>query len=322
MSERCANERCFVHDGDPCYEGHESHSLCDKWRQADPAAAGASAPQSAPVTARVPWSGNGLGPLDLANLTPRGRSILVGVLGAHDAGKTTLLLGNYLRLLRGHTLADACFAGSRTLGAWETLAAWTRLDDSARPPNFPPHTSRNAGRVPSLLHLALRGADGGLRDVLLTDAPGEWFTGWSIREEGLDAEGARWIARNADAFLVFADCERLAEASPERGKARRQLRELLERLGNHVGDRPTVLVWAKCDHQPSRENQKAIRDTLSGHIPRAFEAESTTTRLDSLADVLEQVLRVVWTPPRAVPVVEPVLHSQPFTAFRGSYAQA
>ena len=120
--KQCANERCFAHEGDQCHEGETDHSQCPKWSKTD-AEAEDTVPTLSTAAARVPWSGNGLGLLDIANLTPRGRSILVGVLGAHDAGKTTLLLGNYLRLLHGHTLADARFAGSRSLGAWEALAA-------------------------------------------------------------------------------------------------------------------------------------------------------------------------------------------------------
>ncbi|WP_207217720.1 MULTISPECIES: TRAFAC clade GTPase domain-containing protein [Sorangium] len=253
---------------------------------------------------------------DLANLTPRARTILVGVLGAHDAGKTTLLTGNYLRLIRGETLAGARFAGSRTLGAWESLAAWTRFDDAARLPSFPPHTPRGTARVPGLLHLALRSSADELRDVLLTDAPGEWFSRWSTKENAPDAEGARWIARNADAFLVLADCERLCQ--PGRGSSRNDIRKLLERLGNHVRSRPTVLVWAKADFRPSDGIREAIRDALGSRIPHAKEVEATTNRVESLADALETALAPAWSGPTARPITVPILQHEPFTVFRGS----
>ncbi|HYH96086.1 TRAFAC clade GTPase domain-containing protein [Hyalangium sp.] len=273
-----------------------------------------------PTSSRVPWSGSALGLADLTNLVPRGRSILIGVLGAHDAGKTTLLTGNYLQLVRGHGLAGARFAGSRTLGAWESLAAWTRFDDAARPPSFPPHTPRGISRVPGLLHLALRGQQDELRDVLLTDAPGEWFTRWATKENAPEASGARWIVQHADAFLLLADCQRLS--GPERGEARRGVRELVERLGNHVGLRPTVLVWAKGDQEPPQAIRSAIRRALAERIPHASEVSTSTERPESLVLALETVLLPAWTPPLAAPLADPILSHEPFAAFRGVHARS
>jgi hypothetical protein len=319
MNRRCSQQSCFVHEGEACALGKMNVADCQSWAGDTPIGEGETTSPE-PTSARVHWSGSALGLADLANLTPRGRSILVGVLGSHDAGKTMLLTGNYLRLLRGQTLADARFAGSRSLGAWESLAAWTRFDDAARLPSFPPHTSRNAGRIPGLLHLALRNASGAFRDVLLTDAPGEWFTRWAIKAETPEAEGSRWIARHADCFLVFADCQRLA--GNERGPARNELRQLLERLGNHVDQRPTVLVWAKSDQVPNETIRAAIRRTLQEQIPHAVEVETTTNQPDSLALALEAALMPAWTGQTAKPIVEPVVQHQPFAAFRGSYAHA
>jgi len=318
MNRRCSNANCFVDDGEACALGKLDVAECPSWSAGETKAEGAPSPLL--TSARLPWSGSALGLADLTNLVPRGRSILVGVLGAHDAGKTTLLTGNYLQLLRGHALADACFAGSRTLGAWESLAAWTRFDDAARPPSFPPHTPRGTSRVPGLLHLTLRGPQDELRDVLLTDAPGEWFTRWSIQENAPDAEGARWIVRHADAFLVLADCLRLC--GPKRGQGRKDVRQLLERLGNHVGNRPTVLVWAKADHHPPEGIRGAIRRALNELVPHATEVESSTEQRETIVTTLEAALRPAWAPPRARPVAEPILQHEPFAAFRGHRARS
>lgn len=259
---------------------------------------------------------------DLALLTPRARTILVGVLGAHDAGKTTVLVGNYLRLLRGGRLADAAFAGSLTLAAWESLAAWTRLDDAGRRPTFPPHTPSGASRVPGLLHVALRGADDAFRDVLLADAPGEWFRRWSIRADAPEAEGARWLVRHADAFLVLADCDRLATPGSTRGLARSDVRLLLERLGNHLEGRPTVFAWSKADRAVGDEIRRAIRGALSKHAPRAVEVEMTTERPETLATAIDTALRAAWHPSFARQVIEPELESTPFAAYRGRHVTA
>ena len=268
----------------------------------------------------MPWSGSALGLVDLANLVPRGRPIVIGVVGAHDSGKTTLLTGSYLQLLRGRTLGNAHFAGSRSLGAWESLAAWMRFDDAARPPSFPPHTPRGTTRVPGLLHLALRGHAGEHRDLLLTDAPGEWFTRWATREQAPDAAGARWVAQHADAFLVLADCQRLV--GPERGAARQVVRELIERLGHRAGHRPTVLVWSKDDYQPLGAAREAIRAALRESLPHATEASTSASRPASLLSPLEEALRTAWSPPAAAPIEEPVVGHLPFAAFRGANAHA
>lgn len=321
MSERCTNPNCFVHAGEECYLGEMERGQCASWSATTPATESDAASLST-TSARVPWSGSALGLADMANLSPRGRTILIGVLGAHDAGKTTLLTGNYLQLLQGQSLANARFAGSRTLGAWESLAAWTRFDDAARAPSFPPHTPRGTSRVPGLLHFALRNADEEFRDVLLTDAPGEWFTRWAIKEDAPEAEGARWLVRNADAFLVFADCNRLATSNPKRGTARNDLLQLLERMGNHVANRPTALVWAKDDIEPNAEICTAIRNVLAKQIPHALEVNSSTNQPGSLTKALEAVLCPAWIPPRADRIVEPILNHQPFSAFRGGYAHA
>lgn len=319
MNQHCSSPNCFAHLGVACALGEMQHTDCSAWSvgQSDIAADVPISPQS---SVRVPWSGSALGLADIANLTPRGRSILIGVLGSHDAGKTTLLIGNYLQLLKGYLLANASFAGSRTLGAWESLAAWTRFDDAARSPSFPPHTPHGTSRTPGLLHIALRGPNNEFRDVLLADAPGEWFSRWAIKADAPDAEGARWIAKHADAFLVFADCQRLS--GHERGLARKNLRELLERLGNHVGQRPTILVWAKDEDEYKVGDgvRNAIIETLGKQIPHAREISASIKRPESLMRSLEAVLQPAWTPTPAHRIIEPILQHHAFAAFRGHYA--
>lgn len=321
MTKRCSNPNCYVHEGESCVDGHLGYlTECEHYRSGV-ADKKIKEDQTTPIVsgARVPWSGSTLGLADLITLLPRARSILVGVLGAHDAGKTTLLLGNYLNCLRGSAIAEGEFCGSWTLGAWEALAAWSRFDDAARKPHFPPHTPRGTSRAPGLLHLALRRKDQSFRDVLLSDAPGEWFTRWAINENAPDAEGARWTVEHSDTFLVIADCDRLS--GPERGSARTDLRQLLERLSGYVGTRPVVLVWTKTDKKPLAELTPGIRDSiqraLREAIPHAIEMTTTVSHPESLTDVVSSAVNSVWESDRCRPLLEPVLHHQPFSAFRG-----
>src|SRR5436190_17005452 len=117
----------------------------------------------------VPWSSNSLGTVDLQFVAARSRPVLIGVIGAHNDGKTTLLTAFYLLLSQGKRVHERHFAGSYTLGGWENLAhslRWT----AKQGPHFPPHTPNDAGRVRGLLHVEFRREDDVLEDVLLTDA--------------------------------------------------------------------------------------------------------------------------------------------------------
>jgi hypothetical protein len=296
---------------------------CKHYLDDMPVDEGVSSGSDIPQTsARVPWSGSSLGLSDLITLVPRARSILVGVLGAHDAGKTTLLLGSYLSCLRGDSIADAGFSGSRTLGAWESLAAWSRFDNAARQPHFPPHTPRGSNRSPGILHLTLRRQDQTIRDVLLTDAPGEWFSNWAVNENAHDAEGARWTIEHSDVFLLFADCERLSAGG--RGGARNELRQLIERLGRHIDDRIVILVWAKSDITPVKNLSKGIRESiqraLKENLPNTLEVSTTVSKPNSLTEALALALNSTWKPRLSKPITEPVFGNNPFLAFRGFHA--
>ncbi|MDH5179614.1 MAG: GTPase domain-containing protein [Gammaproteobacteria bacterium] len=297
-------------------EGEANYLECPNWDvQVDE-----TTPEEVNVSnaTRVPWSGSAMGLVDLSNLVPRGRSLMIGVLGAQNSGKTTFLIGNYLQLLKGYRISNSGFSGSRTLGAWESLAAYMRFEDAARNPSFPPHTPRGTSRVPGILHLALRNEKEEFRDVLLTDAPGEWFTRWSSKEDAPEAEGARWVVEHSDVFIIMADCDRLS--GDQRGTARRETRELIERLGNHVENRPVILAWAKSDINPSEKIQEAIRRSLNDCIPHAVELNTTTSNHETLLEALSQAVNLAWYPPSVGEVISPVMCSKPYHAFRGHYA--
>lgn len=319
MDKRCNRPDCYYHEGETCADGHVITSKCAHYNQAN--VEPEVTHQQDNDAARVPWSGSTLGLSDLVTLTSRTRRTLIGVLGSHDAGKTTLLLANYLLCLRGERLAGASFAGSWTLGAWESLAAWTRFNDATTQPGFPPHTPRSTERNPGLLHLALRRPDSSLRDVLLTDAPGEWFSKWAVNQNAQDAMGAKWTVDQSDGFIILADCQRLS--GELRGAARRELRQLIERLAPFVGIRPVTLVWAKTDITSLDELKPGIRNavqkTLVDLIPHAVEIETSVQKPSKFSDALATVLNDSWQPRLATPIIEPIIGHQPYSAFRGSH---
>lgn len=215
---------------------------------------------------RVPWTGNSLGARGLSFITARGATHLLGVVGLSDAGKSTFLLMLYLLQSRGHSLVTGSFAGSATLGGWDLLARGMRLTSPDRP-RFPPHTPISAGRYPGMLHLALRAAEGQLRDLVLTDASGEWFREWSLDPQSPAAEGARWIVAEADAFLLFVDCERLSGTPQSAAGPFRETLRLAERLRDHANGRRVGIVWAKADQQPIPQFRTRLEEQFGRFFP-------------------------------------------------------
>jgi hypothetical protein len=319
--EKCSDINCNAHVGESCIDGESKLEKCKKWRSRDKIA-GVTKTEATQTGVRVNWSGSALGTTDLWALLPRARHLLIGVLGSHDSGKTTLLLANYLLMLRGHSLGKLQFCGSRTFGAWEALASWLRFHDAIDSPTFPPHTPRGTDRVPGLLHFALRNEQDEFRDVLLTDAPGEWFAAWSTNEHSPAANGAQWIADNANAFLVMADSEQLS--GQNRGIARKTLRELIERLGNHVNQRPVILVWTKCDsdHCVPEGIRETIKDALYKNIPHAIEMTVTVSQPETMSTTLSDIIEQCWSATNANAIREPIINHLPFYAFRGPHDRA
>lgn len=309
MKGHCDVPGCYP-DG-PCVNGEEHKSQCKHFTPAGPEAS--SVPDTEGTDHLVQWNGHVLG-VDLSAVAGRGRPTIIGLAGPHEAGKTTFLVVLYCALLQGRALGGCRFAGSFTLAAWEELAAWVRpaID---RPARFPPRTSASSLASAGLLHLALRGERREVIDLLLTDAPGEWFKKWAIRADSDEAAGARWIADAADGFLVFADSQRLR--SEERGPARGDITLLMERLASVRGERPAALVWSKSDLTVP----DGIRDSVSlvrqRALPDAPERRTNYRDPDSIVAATSAILERVWAPRRGTAVLEPLIGPDPFYAFRG-----
>lgn len=262
----CSLEGCYAPDV-LCSMGEDSPLKCKHWLKTatDGGETAPAAAETEATTYSVPWSGNALGLRDLPFITGRRFPNVVGVIGPAGAGKTTLLAAWYLQLGRGQ-LADAgTFAGSYTLTGWENIAHSLRWSNDGGP-GFPQHTASGAGRAPGLLHLALRQGDD-VTDTLITDAPGEWFRSWAIERDSAEAEGARWVARHATAFVIIADGEALS--GNDVGAARVNLQGLIHRVSAERSGRPVALVWAKSDLTPPAGVRSAIEGTMATHLPDA-----------------------------------------------------
>ena len=265
----CPQEMCFLSDGAGCSLGHLNPSDCPAQKAAPTEKQDA---KPSPDAVAMPWSGGVLGLADLGFVAGRNKPIVLAIVGPQQAGKTTLLGAWYLLLGKGSRADDKLrFAGSCSLAGWEVVANSLRWDPGPTPPAFPPHTTSTNSRIPGLLHLAFRHDEDYRRDYVMTDAPGEWFRKWAVKREAPDAEGARWAAEHADAFLLVADREALA--GKERGAARSGIQLLARRLADELGGRPVALVWTKADVPISSEMEEGVRGAVLRVIPEAVEFE-------------------------------------------------
>jgi hypothetical protein len=262
MSESCKRADCDIAHDMPCEMGVRDHRQCQYYSGgAEATTAVKPTPESADDGSgfRMPWTGRGLGLADLTLASSRGPACLVGLIGPFNAGKTSLLTSIYLHFAQTGLVGSHGFAGSFTLPAWNQLKDHTQWP-STNGGMFPPHTHDSGQRTPSLLHLAFRRQSEIVRDVLFTDAPGEWFTRWLSNETAANAEGARWIADNATHFIYVVD--RAGLASPQVGFVRHNTLALARRLSEHRLGRPVIAVWTKSDDRCDEEVETGVRQRL------------------------------------------------------------
>ncbi|KJS35249.1 MAG: hypothetical protein VR70_16250 [Rhodospirillaceae bacterium BRH_c57] len=268
----CSEGTCFAPDT-ACALGNPNHRTCLRWK------GGNEVPSAGPgddEQVLLPWTGQTLGLADLSFITGRGKPLVVAIAGPESAGKTTVLASWYLLMGRGRLLgADAKFSGSYSLAGWEGIAA-SLCWGPGHPPSFPAHTSSRDARAPGLLHMTVRVSPERTRDLLFADAPGAWFQKWAVNADAPEAEGARWLARHADVFLIAADREALA--GPKLGQARNSFQLLAKRIAAERRNRPVALLWTKGDVAVDPAMEAVIRSAVLEEMP---DAEQFTTSVFS-----------------------------------------
>ena len=276
MSE-CPNQTCFVPDTG-CALGHMDRSKCPVWTTRASTTADAATPGDEVL---LPWPGTALGLADVGFVVGRAKPLVVGIFGAENAGKTTLLAAWYLLLGRGLISNEGRkFAGSYSLAGWEAVANALRWGPG-HAPTFPPHTTSRGGRAPGLLHLAFRHGER-LKEYLFADAPGEWFGKWAVNRDAKEAVGAAWLAEHADVFLLMADREALAGS--HMGSARSGLQLLATRVAAELKGRPVALVWSKSDVPISSEIEDGIRVVAKNQLAGLTEFSVSVIAAEEQAD--------------------------------------
>ncbi len=235
---RCKNPDCQAHITGKCYEHNDSLDICPNWIAKS--AAAKAKKKKIDTISTFTWTGEAITPDTLNIVSQRSNPIIIASVGNVDAGKTSYFAMLYLLFLNGHKLDDYQFAGSLTLTAWDRLADKLRYNKGAV--EFPAPTPSNPDYY-HLLHLALKKGSK-LHDIVLADASGEIFKLWADNKNDENAENARWIHKNASAFLLFIDCEAL---ETRKAIARAEILDIANRLVEDLGNRTVAIVWSKAD---------------------------------------------------------------------------
>lgn len=206
------------------------------------------------------WNGQAFTTDELSLISSRTSPILIGVVGRADAGKTTFLAMLYTLLLSGKKLNHYNFAGTKTILGWDGL--YHNLKFKKGNVAFPQPTPVSSNR---LYHLALRNQEQQLKDVLFADASGEVFSLWSVNRNDDNADNARWIYKNSNAFMLFIDCEALLV---NKNAAKKEVMLIARQLTHDLNDRPVIAVWSKTDKKS--EVLPIIKDSLKTELAALF----------------------------------------------------
>lgn len=264
MRKKCSQSGCTAPKG-LCKEfTSQEYQTCSYWNQAEHKEVVVEKSSKGIVTT-IPWSGLALQPSEIELFSHRSSPKIIGIIGAAEAGKTSYLGMLYTLLFNGKRFNHWDFAGSFTLIAWETLAKYLKVKSNGKV-DFPEPTPSNPDFY-SLYHLALRNEEQ-FHDILFADSSGEVFTQWANNIHDDNAENARWIYQNSQAFIFFIDCEAVIE---DRGRAKRKIVQLAGQVAAQLNDRPIVVVWSKADKiDEIRPNiKKAIEEVVERLLPNA-----------------------------------------------------
>lgn len=305
----CDLELCFAGDDGPCQRGFDHPTLeCPHvTTPSDDLPA-----QTDEGVQNTPWSGLPLGSADAEVVAALGRSKVVALVGPSGAGKTTALAALWIQLRRGHLLAGATFAGSYTLVGWHDIARDMDWEPNGRR-DFPPHTTNDGGREPSLLHVALE-RDGMITDVLFSDLPGELFTDWAVAAPASSA--VEWLVEHADLFVVFGDTA--AFAGDRFGPAVSNHEQLAHRVQTSAEGRPVLALRSKADEPLSTERNDRlyqIERRYTDREPLRLSAFAPETGDDTGLAALDGIVDMAISPVRRASVVgrrptewDPLLH--------------
>jgi hypothetical protein len=204
----CANRECRIAQDGKCIEGHDDLARCpfygkepeeiddepdDHGQDAADTFDGVHLPDALPLD-------SGGTDKTLTMLPSR----MIGVIGVHDSGKTSLI-GGLFDLFQLGEVSDCTFAGSSTLQGLEIICHDARVASERNEP----HSERTKRGEVRFYHIDVR-RNGALQSLLIADRSGEEY------EEVADlaANAADMFElRRADVITILVDGRRLASPS-------------------------------------------------------------------------------------------------------------
>lgn len=204
----CANRECRIAQGGKCIEGHFDLAKCpyygreleevdeeqdDDGQDAADAFDGVRLPDALPLARRRADN-------VLAMLPSR----MVGVIGVHDSGKTSVIAGLF-DLFQIGPVSDVTFAGSSTLHGLEIICHDARVASE----RDEPHSERTKRGEVRFYHIDVR-RDAALQALLIADRSGEEYE--EVADVAANATGM-FELRRADVITVLVDGRRLASPS-------------------------------------------------------------------------------------------------------------
>ncbi len=259
MIRKCSNPECPAPPH--CHEGKDDYTKCEFWLKNNPLKyEKTKLPQKGSGKSNLSWTGKPFKIEDIAQVSGRNIPIVIGVVGKADAGKTTFLAMLYTLLLNGSKFKDYDFAGTKTIIGWDELHH--KLKVLKNRVSFPDPTPSQYYR---LLHISLRNSENQLKDILLSDVSGEVFSLWSQDRDDTNAENARWVYSNSDAFVLFLDCEDLAS---RKNLAKTEIIDIAQMLIHDLQKRPVIAVWSKADKKD--EVHQKIRISVEEELKGLF----------------------------------------------------
>jgi hypothetical protein len=204
----CANQECRIAQGGRCIEGHDELAKCpyygkepeelddeqeDDGQNAADAYDGVLLPDALPLeSARAD---------QVLAMHP---SRMIGVIGVHDSGKTSVIAGLF-DLFQMGPVANVSFAGSSTLQGFEIICHDARVASE----RDEPHSERTKRREVRFYHIDVR-RDGALQSLLIADRSGEEYE--EVADLAANAT-AMFELRRADVVTVLVDGRRLSSPS-------------------------------------------------------------------------------------------------------------
>jgi hypothetical protein len=204
----CANRECRISQDGKCIEGHDDLAKCPFYgrepeeiddEQNDDVQDAADAFDGVHLPDSLPLDSGGTDKI-LAMLPSR----MIGVIGVHDSGKTSVIAGLF-DLFQLGAVSDSTFAGSSTLHGFEAICHDARVASERNEP----HSERTKRGDVRFYHIDVR-RNGVLQSLLIADRSGEEYE--EVADLAANAAGM-FELRRADVITILVDGRRLASPS-------------------------------------------------------------------------------------------------------------